>query len=97
MKKLMAVLCSMAILSCIVVSPVHAAESSDVEKAEIISVDESNLPGREVDFAQGLFGEIQVCSCTVQKSRQFSCAEAKHKFLIHIHCDSPILCVTHLF
>lgn len=43
MKKLMAVLCSMAILSCIVVRPVHAAENSDVEKAEIISVDESKV------------------------------------------------------
>ena len=41
MKKLMAVLCSMAILSSIVVSPVHAAENRDSEKAEIISVDES--------------------------------------------------------
>lgn len=54
MKKLMAVLCSMTILSCIVVSPVHAAENSDVERAEIISVDESKVVVDESESADCL-------------------------------------------
>lgn len=40
MKKLTAILCSIAILSCIVVAPVFAVADSNVENSEIISVDE---------------------------------------------------------